>query len=83
MQGLYYGIAAGVAALASILQVAIRKNKTVGEKARGVFAKIAAYALMAIFAVRFLCKTSALLDTFGLNIHSPFGVDGQGKTFLG
>ena len=82
MQGLYYGIAAGVAALASILQVAIRKNKTVGEKARGVFAKIAAYALMAIFAVRFLCKTSALLDTFGLNIHSPFGVDGQGKTFL-
>ena len=82
MQGLYYGIAAGVAALASAFQVVIRKNKKISEKAQSWSLRIALYLFMAIFALRNLLGKVVLTETFGLNIYSPFGIDGQVKTLF-
>ena len=82
MQGLYYGIAAGVAALASAFQVVIRKNKKISEKAQSWALRIALYLFMAIFALRNLLGKVVLTETFGLNIYSPFGIDGQVKTLF-
>ncbi len=82
MQGLYYGIAAGIAALASALQIVVRKHKKISEKAQGITLKVFLYVFMAVFALRNLGGQVALTETFGLNVHSPFGADGQVKTFF-
>ncbi len=82
MTALYYGIAAVVAALASSLQVVVRKHPKVSEKARGITLKVFVYVFMAIFAVRNLCGQVVLTETIGLNLYSPFGIDGQAKTFF-
>jgi len=82
MQGLYYGIAAGVAVLATALQLVLRKNKSINEKTQGLCLKIFLYAFMVIFAVRNLAGQVVLTQTFGLNVHSPFGINGQKETLL-
>ena len=82
MQGLYYGIAAGVAVLASAFQIVIRKHKNVSEKAQGWSLKIILYLFMVIFVLRNLCESFALVATYGLNMYSPFGIDGQVKTLF-
>ncbi len=82
MQGLYYGIAAVFAALASALQVVVRKHKKIGERTKGIVLKVFVYVFMAVFALRNLCGKVVLTGTIGLNLYSPFGTDGQVKTFL-
>ncbi len=82
MQGLYYGIASVIAALASALQGVLTKNKKIDERTQRLVRKIILYVFMAVFAVRNLCGQVVLTQTFGLNLYSPFGTDGQVKTFL-
>ena len=83
MQGLYYGIAAAAAVLASTIQIAVRKNRKMTEKAQGWALKIMLYLFMAIFTLRNIGGVRvALTETIGLNINSPFGVNGQVKTLI-
>ena len=82
MQILYYGIAVLFAALAAALQVVVRKHQKVSEKAREITLKVFIYVFMAVFALRHLCGKVVLTETIGLNLYSPFGIDGQAKTFF-
>ena len=82
MQLLYYGIAAALALVTAGIQIFFAKHKKITDGKKALIFKITAYIFMAVFVVRYLGGQIVLKNTFGLNVYSPFGVDGQFKTLL-
>ncbi len=71
------GFAVSVLACALLL---ITNKKGINENGR--IEKIFALILFCLFFVRYMGGRDKLIDTIGLNIRSPFGVNGQSKTLL-
>ncbi|MBR1867761.1 MAG: YwaF family protein [Clostridia bacterium] len=58
----------------------ITNKKGINENGR--IEKIFALVLFCLFFVRYMGGRDKIIDTVGLNVRSPFGVEGQAKTFL-
>ena len=77
---IYYLLAAGAAVVFSVLYFIADKYIKAGDQKKSWFLKGISLGLALFFGLRYLSGTVALIDTEGLNIRSPFGVDGQATT---
>ena len=73
----YYLIAAVAAVVFSVGIILADKLIKTDEKKKSWILKVASLSLAVLFALRYLSGKIVLTDTFGLNINSPFGRDGQ------
>ncbi len=75
----YYLIATLFALITFSVFVLFRKSS---DKLKNLLSKIVAGVLMGLFFARFIGGEFVISDTIGLNITSPFGPNGTGKTFI-
>ena len=76
----YYLLAVVTAAVFAIGYVLANKYLKCSEGKRSWVLKGASLLFAILFAIRYLCNEIALTNTRGLNIHSPFGYEGQAVT---
>ena len=76
----YYLLAVLMAAVFAIGYVLANKYLKCSESKKSWVLKGASLLFAILFAVRYLCNEIALTNTRGLNIHSPFGYEGQAVT---
>ncbi len=77
---IYYVLAVGTAVVFPILYFLADKYVKGSERAKAWFLKGVGLLLALFFGLRYLSGTVAFIETVGLNIRSPFGVEGQAKT---
>ena len=78
----YYLLATGTAVLFTVGYILANKLIKADESKKAWLLKGLALLFSAIFACRYMGGKIVLTDTYGLNVHSPFGTKGQTLTML-